>query len=327
MPTEPITELAERLELPLQGWGLRLALSILLIAGLVVLRWLVVRVAERNADDPQLRYRIGKITSYITLAIGVVALGRVWIGGVDTLLTILGLMAAGAVIALQDVVRNLAGGTYVAFKHPLRVGDRVEIDGVSGDVINIGFLGFNLLEIRGWVDADQTTGRVLHIPNGLLLTRPLANYGAGFKWIWHEITVPLTFDSDVDRARMVLGEVIDANAPTIADDGTEQRRDMLISLTRLQPAIYVYADERGVRLTGRMRCDIRQRRRLDNQLWTELLRRLRQEPTIRLTYAASRTEVAGRLDLGEPPAAPSPLEPRQDGGGQGPVPKPSGDSE
>lgn len=297
MPNETIIDFAERLEASFGAWGPRLALSAVLLVALVLVRWLVVRLIERNTDEPHLRYRLTKVTSYVAIAVGVVALGRVWITGIDTLLTILGLMAAGAVIALQDVVRNLAGGVYLALKHPLRVGDRVEIDGVTGDVVNIGFLGFNLLEIRGWVDADQTTGRVLHLPNGLLLTRPMANYDAGFKWIWHEITVPLTFDSDVDRARMVLGELVEAHAPNITEEGTERPRDLLINLTRMQPGVYVHADERGVRLTARMRCPVRQRRRLDNQIWTELLRRLRQEPTITLTYAATRTELAGRVDL------------------------------
>ncbi len=299
MPSEALSELAERLDLPVEAWGVRLAISIGVVVGLVLLRWAAVRLVERKVDDPGLRYRFRKATSYIAVLVGLLSLGRVWISGVDTLLAILGLMAAGMVIAMQDTVRNIAGGVYIAVKHPLRVGDRVEIDGVAGDVVNIGLLGFNLLEIRGWVDADQTTGRVVHLPNGLLLTRPLANYGAGFNWIWHEVVVPLTFDSDVDRARMVLGEIIDAHAPDISEDGTERPREMLISFTRLQPAVYVHADERGVRLTARMRCELRQRRRLDNAVWTELLRRLRHEPDIRLTYAATRTEVAGHVEVRE----------------------------
>lgn len=295
MPSEVLSELSDRLDVPVEAWGLRLAISVAVIVALVLVRWAIVRLVERKVDDPGLRYRFRKATSFIAGAIGLLSLGRVWISGVDTLLAILGLIAAGMVIALQDTVRNIAGGVYIAVKHPLRVGDRVEIDGVTGDVVNIGFLGFNLMEIRGWVDADQTTGRVMHLPNGLVLTRPLANYGAGFKWIWHEVVVPLTFDSDVDRARMVLGEIIDAHAPDISEDGSERPRELLISFTRLQPAVYVHADERGVRLTGRMRCELRQRRRLDNVVWTELLRRLRREPDITLTYAA--TQVAGHVEM------------------------------
>lgn len=141
----------------------------------------------------------------------------------------------------------------------------------------------------------------------------------GFNWIWHEVVVPLTFDSEVDRAHMVLGEIVDVHAPDIAEDGTERPREILISFTRLQPPIYVDADERGVRLTARMRCELRQRRRLDNAIWTELLRRLRPEPAITLTYAATRTEVAGHVEArdggvngGTPPAAPDSAG-RQDG--------------
>lgn len=310
MQPEALMEWAQRLELPAGQWG-RLLLSIGLIVVLALVRVGVVRLIQRNVDDHAVRYRLAKLTTYATLALAAVGLARVWITGLQVLLAIVGLMAAGTVIALQDVVRNLAGGMYIAVRHPLRVGDRIELGGVAGDVVDVGLVGLHVLEIRGWVDADQTTGRVLHLPNGWLFTESLANFGGGFEWIWHEITVPLTFDSDVDRARMILGEVMDAHAPNVPEGGAKQAapREMLIRFTTLQPSVYVHADERGVRLTGRMRCDIRQRRLLDHRVWSDLLRRLRDEPDITLTYAATRAELGGRIDLGdgaEQPAGPPP---------------------
>ncbi len=294
--TDALLDFAEQLAAP-QDLLLRALASVLLILALVLLRWIAVRVTDRRVQDQALRYRLAKISTYVALVVGVLGLGRVWITGIDTLITILGLVAAGLVVANTDVIRNLAGGLYIAVRHPLRVGDRVEIDGRAGDVVGVGSLGFNLLEIQGWVDADQSTGRVLHVPNGLLLTHPLANFGAGFSWIWHEVVGPLTFDSDVARARRILADTLERHAPSLEADDPGRERDLLISYTRLAPATYVSADERGVRLAGRLRVDSRERRRVDSAIWADLLERLASEPAITLTYAAVRTELAGGVHL------------------------------
>ncbi len=303
--TDALLDLAQQLAAP-QDLLARTLLSVLVVLALVLARWITVRIVDRRVEDQALRYRLAKISSYVVLVLGVLVLGRVWITGIDTFITILGLVAAGLVVANTDVIRNLAGGLYIAVRHPLRVGDRVEIDGQAGDVVGIGTLGFNLLEIQGWVDADQSTGRVLHVPNGLLLTRPLANFGAGFRWIWHEVVVPLTFDSDVERARRILADALERHAPALEGEDPTRERELLIRYTRLGPATYVSADERGVRLAGRLRVDIRERRRVDSAIWADLLPRLAAEPDVTLTYVAVRTEVAGGLRVADDAPAPGP---------------------
>ena len=177
------------------------ALSIVVVAALLLLRWLLLRLLQGQVDQAATWYRVRKTANWVTVGLVAVALGTVWAGALGTFVTVFALAAAGLAISLGEVIRNLAGGVYVALRHPLRIGDRVEIGDWAGDVVSTGPLAFHLLEIRNWVDADQSTGRILHVPNSLLFTRPLANFGAGFEWIWHEVAVPLTFESDWRRAR------------------------------------------------------------------------------------------------------------------------------
>lgn len=271
----------------------RLAWSVVAVAVLLLLRWLLLRVLQRHIDDHETWYRTRKAVSYVALGLGLVALGRVWVAGLDTLVTVLGLIAAGLVISLGEVVRNLAGGVYIALRHPLRVGDRVEIDGVAGDVVNVGSFAFDVLEIRNWVDADQSTGRVVHLPNSLLFSRPLANFGAGFHWIWHEVTVPLTYESDWRRAGDILKDILERNAPDVAEAEAAESlrraaRDYLITYTHLSPTVYVDADERGIRLTGRLLCDVRQRRGMSAAIWTEFLDAAAGDPGIEFAYPPVR---------------------------------------
>lgn len=284
----------------------RIAWSVAVVLLLLVGRWLVLRVLQRQIDDHETWYRARKTVRYVVIAIGLIALGRVWVAGLDTLVTVLGLVAAGLVIALGEVVRNLAGGMYIALRHPLRVGDRVEIDGVAGDVVNVGSFAFDILEIRNWVDADQSTGRIVHVPNALLFERPLANFGAGFRWIWHEVTVPLTFESDWRRAREVLQEILERHGPDVeAEDAAESirraARDYLITYTHLTPTVYVDADERGIRLTGRVLCDVRRRRGMSAAVWTDFLEHAAKDPRIEFAYPPVRAYLHGEQQ--EPPGS------------------------
>ena len=78
---------------------------------------------------------------------------------------------------------NLVGWQYIVWKKPFDVGDRIEIGQNSGDVIDITPFNFTVMEIGNWVNADESTGRIIHVPNGQVFTQPLANYGKGFQFI------------------------------------------------------------------------------------------------------------------------------------------------
>jgi len=90
------------------------------------------------------------------------------------------LLSAGIAIALKDVFVNLAGFIFIMWRQPLEVGHRIQIGEVAGDVVDIRPFQFTILEIGNWVDADQSTGRMIHIPNGKIFTENLANYHFGF---------------------------------------------------------------------------------------------------------------------------------------------------
>jgi small-conductance mechanosensitive channel len=296
---EELEELREQLSVVLSPELLRNALlSLAVLATILLVRWLLLRVLHAQIDQPATWYRVRKTANWVTAAVVVVALGTVWAGALGTFVTVFALAAAGLAISLGEVIRNLAGGIYVALRHPLRVGDRVEIAEFAGDVVSTGPVAFHILEIRNWVEADQSTGRILHVPNSLLFTRPLANFGAAMSWIWHEVAVPLTFESDWRRARDIHAEVTERHAPPVDPDEAAARlraasRHFVITYSRFSPAVYVDADERGIRLTARVLCDIRQRRGLTDAIWTELLEAYADEPAIVFAYPPVRAYLHG----------------------------------
>lgn len=145
-------------------------LSLLTVIILLLLRRLILRIVFQRFEDVRVRYRWRKTSAYIAFVFAVLILGRVWFEGFQSIATFLGLLSAGVAIALKDVLVNLVGWIFIMWRRPFEVGDRIQIGDQAGDVIDIRIFQFTLMEIGNWVDADQSTGRVIHIPNGKVFT-------------------------------------------------------------------------------------------------------------------------------------------------------------
>ena len=264
------------------------------VIGLVfLLRWLVLRNIHKRLDDPEAWFRARKTATYVASTIVFFALWRIWFSGFDDVATFLGLVSAGLAIALSDVLKNIAGWMFIVLRRPFRVGDRVQVGPHSGDVVDIRMFRFSLMEIRNWVDADQPTGRIVDIPNGAILTDPSANYTAGFAFIWHEVPVLVTFESDWQRAEAIVRAAMFEVAPDPALMAADQIRDAatkyLIRLPQLEPGTYVSARDSGVLITARMLIPAQNRRGIDDAIWRELLTRLNEAPDVEIAYPTVRT--------------------------------------
>ncbi|MEM9293134.1 MAG: mechanosensitive ion channel family protein [Acidobacteriota bacterium] len=264
---------------------------ILLLAGLV--RTLLRRALARgHQDDPVYRYRWRKITGYGTGAVVVLLLTAVWADRIGSFSTFLGLFSAGLAIALRDLVASFAGWVFLMVMHPFEVGDRVQVGEHRGDVIDIRVFKFTLMEIGGWVDADQSTGRVVHLPNSLVISQVLVNYSRGFNFIWNELPVVVTFESDWRRAKEILTEVVNRHAADFTDKAHEQVRRTgdryLVFYRTLTPIVWTRVVDVGVELTLRHLCPPRQRRSISEKMWEDILDRFAEEPTIDLAYPTVR---------------------------------------
>src|SRR5437867_5743820 len=272
---------------------MHLLVTIIVIAVLWIVERLVLAVVYRRFTDPWTRYRWRKTITYLTLAIGVLVIGRQWLEGFGALGTYLGLVSAGIAIALKDPLANLAGWAFIVWRRPFDVGDRIEIAKHKGDVIDIRLFQFTLNEIGGWVDADQSTGRIVHIPNQQAFTEPVANYDKGFKYIWHEVPVLVTFESDWRKAKQILTKIAVNHAQHLTAE-TEQEllaasRQYLINYTKLTPIVYTKAVGSGVQLTIRYLIEPRKRRGTEHAIWEDVLGEFARCPDIELAYQTARS--------------------------------------
>ena len=92
----------------------------------------------------------------------------IWLEGIRSFATYFGLLSAGLAVALKDPITNLIGWAFIIWRKSFEVGDRVEIGEYAGGVVDQRIFQFSLMEISNWVAADQSTERILHVPNGMV---------------------------------------------------------------------------------------------------------------------------------------------------------------
>lgn len=270
----------------------RLAASLIIIVG----AWLLVRLGQqllrRKQIDPASRYRSQKTLRYVAVFATLALLAVLWIEGLPALTTFLALISAGLAVALRDLLVDLSGWLFIIWRHPFGVGDRIQIGSWAGDVVDIRWFQFSILEIQNWVDADQSTGRVVHIPNGMVFQEPLANFSRGFAYIWNEIPVRLTFESNWRKAKAILQTIGERHSAAVSAEAeqalAEGVQDYLIFYRKLTPVVYTRGREFGVLLTLRYLCHPRERRGTEHTIWEEVLTAFAAEPDIHFAYPTWR---------------------------------------
>jgi small-conductance mechanosensitive channel len=275
------------------GMQTHLLVTFVVIAGLWVLQRVVLAVVYRRFTDPWTRYRWRKGVTYVALAIALVVIGREWLEGFKSLATFIGLVSAGIAIALKDPLANLAGWAFIAWSRPFEVGDRIEIAKHKGDVIDLHLFQFTLNEIGGWVDADQSTGRIVHIPNQQVFTEAVSNYDKGFKYIWNEVPVVVTYESNWKKAKEILGTIALKHAEHLTAEAERDllaaSRQYLINYKKLTPIVYTTTTASGILLTIRYLIEPRRRRGTVSAIWDDILTEFAQSPDIELAYHTVRS--------------------------------------
>ena len=272
--------------------AVKLCSTLLIIAGWQIIKFITNRLIRWRTKDLAKQYIRRKTFQYIYGSIVLILLLRVWFGGFTGVAAYFGILSAGLAIALQDPLVNFAGWIFLSIRKPFVVGDRIEIGGHKGDVIDIRLFQFSLLEVGNWVDADQSTGRIIHIPNGLVFKQSQGNFTQGFDFIWHEIPVMITFESNWEKAKAIVKEVAEAESAVKTEHAAKQirkaARKYLIFFQHLSPIVWTDVADSGVVLTARFLCNVRKRRSSESEFWEEILKRFAKENDIDLAYPTVR---------------------------------------
>lgn len=296
----------------LVGLGPMLTRDLLLTAVLLVVLWgvrqIVLRLVRRQApDDPRRLYQWRKGTTYAAFVVGLLAVVWIWTDAIGSVSTFLGLLTAGVAIALKDPLVDLAGWGFVLWRRPFTTGDRISIRGHTGDVIDQRLFQFTLLEVGTKTGAGQSTGRIVHVPNGWVFSDSVTNHTGTFAYVWHEVAVVVTFESDWRAAKQILLDVAHECADHLSEDAerTLRRaaREYFIFYSKLTPTVYTSVVGEGVQLTMRYLVAPRRVRGSEQDVWEAILDRFAARDDVDLAYPTSRiyhNYVEGKPGAGGP---------------------------
>lgn len=266
--------------------------TIVVILVLWAMRVLTLRFVSKNTESSRTVYKWRKNLTYISTCLGFIFITQIWFSALGNLSTYFGLLSAGIAIALKDPITDLAAWLFIIWRKPLDVGDRIEIDKTKGDVIDIRPFKFTILEIGNWVDADQSTGRVVHIPNHMVFSKQLANYTSDFEFIWNEIGIMVTFESDWKLAKEILSNITHEESKDFIERAKEQikkaAKSYLIEYRYLTPIVYTDVKDSGIMLSIRYLTDPRRRRGSAQAIWERALDEFAQLDSIDLAYPTMR---------------------------------------
>lgn len=155
------------------------------------------------------RYRVRKFVVFAGYIVGIVFIAMLFADRLGRVSFALGVAGAGLVVSLQDVITSFAGWVAIVYLNLYKAGDRIQIGETRGDVIDISFMRTEIVETGNWVSNDLYNGRVVRIPNSAALKGPIFNCSQGFRFVWDEIKVPLTGDSNHRLAREMLLRIAD----------------------------------------------------------------------------------------------------------------------
>ena len=265
----------------------RIIITIVAIAVIYVFfKFFIEKAAIRGIIDPRARYTLRKAITmlcYLVIVLGIVA---IWINNTQTLALTFGLMAAGAAIVLQDILRNFLGGIMIFSAGLYRIGDRIEVNGKFGDVIDIGMMYTTLMEIKVWVEGDQPSGRLSILPNGYILTQAVNNYTKDHNFIFEDMTIPLTYGSDWKKAVDVIEEIVKNDAAAATKQAKAEIEHLgekyYLQKKVVEPSVFVGIGDNGIRLSVRYVTDARDRRDTRDRITRKILDSLKQIPEIKM---------------------------------------------
>jgi len=266
--------------------------SLVIVITLLVLQAIFRRGINKFMTNHDVKHRWKKISRYVTLILSAIFIAPLWLKEAQSFATFFGLFTAGIAISLKDSLSNIAAWFYIFFYKPFKHGDRIEIKGMSGDIIDIDMFQITMLEIGNWVDSDQSTGRIIHMPTSFVFSESLFNYTKGFNWIWNEMSLMVTFESNWEKCKGILDQIINEYEDTSKDKlikaMKKAKRDFLVSYDNIEPIVYLSVKESGVHFTIRYFCEPKQRRVSENELWQRILTAFKKETDIEFAYPTTR---------------------------------------
>jgi small-conductance mechanosensitive channel len=252
-----------------------------LFVGIAVI-WIVIKFIQKKLftkiDNVDNRYKAKKSGSFLGYIITIIFITIVYSNKLGGLTVAFGVAGAGIAFALQEVIASFAGWLAIMFGDFYKTGDRVQLGGIKGDVMDIGVLRTTIMETGQWVDGDLYNGRIVLIANSYIFKEPVFNYSGDFPFLWDEIKVPIQFGSNYEKAKQIILNVGLEVAGDLTLESKEKwnslQKKYLLENAQTEPMVSLIANDNWVEFTLRYVVRYNKRRATKTDLFTKLLQQI-----------------------------------------------------
>jgi small-conductance mechanosensitive channel len=248
------------------------------------------RLIRRNLPDTQTRYKSQKGIEVLGYLLLVLLSVSYFTGNVNDFALAVGLFTAGITITLQELILSIAGSIYIFLVKVYNPGDRIEINGIKGDVIDVDSIYTTMMEIGEWVSSDNYSGRIVKLSNAFVFRGPVYNYSMDFPFIWDEFDLPIRYGSDVELAKEIIIRVVREQLSDYVTDSLAEWKTVVakyyIEDAQVEPTLAVSLTETWIKFNLRYIVDYKKRRHTKHLLNSLIEREIRKtEGSVQLASA------------------------------------------
>jgi small-conductance mechanosensitive channel len=264
--------------------------SVLGTIGVLVVGAIVLSVGHKilssRSNNPKEDYRRQRLLSTFVVVIGAIIIVALWSRLFQHTSTFLGLIGAGLAVALREPLLSIAGRIAIFVGHMYTAGDRIEINKMSGDVIDVGFFYTRMMEIGNWIGGDQYSGRMIQFANAQVFGTAVFKYTRNFAYVWDEIKLPVTYGSDIQKARDLLknagGEYTREFMAGAEAQIEKMERVFRVPRFEVEPVVYMKVTDNWIELTLRYLVDPHKRRAASSYIFETIFKQIKQRDNIEI---------------------------------------------
>ena len=252
--------------------------SICIMALVNLVRFVILKLSFKKDLNPKEKYMYFKGGSALSRIIIIILLTFVWIDYLKNFMTLITFVSTAITLSIKEIIFNFFAGIYIRTSKVFSLEDRIEVNGLKGDVVNINRTGFDILEISDRENGEQSTGKIVHVPNAIVFTYPVKNYVKAFKYVWDEMKVKIPIDADITKTKKELYKIINKNSVVknipkkMKSEVNESSAEYRIYFNNLDPIIYVEVVDGAVEVFMRFLVHTKKQRNVENSIWLDILK-------------------------------------------------------
>tara|TARA_Y100000589_G_scaffold240659_1_gene228201 strand:+ start:720 stop:1631 length:912 start_codon:yes stop_codon:yes gene_type:complete len=259
----------------------------------LIIAW-VRRLLKKRLPDNALRYKSQKGIEIIGYFLVVLITITYFTGNIKDFGLAIGLLTAGITITLQELILSIAGSFYIFLVRVYKPGDRIEINGIKGDVIDIDSIYTTMMEIGQWVSSDNYSGRIVKLSNAFVFKGPVYNYSQDFPFVWDEFNLPIRYGSDIELAKEIVISVAQEKLSDYVTESISKWKDVVdkyyIEDAQVNPSLAITMTDNWVQFNLRYIVDYKKRRYTKHLLNEEIGKRIEQTNG-KVTLASATFEI------------------------------------